>query len=70
MKTIASSVLTAIVLLLSGTAAFAQNPPADNTVTTTTETTETWHVEPWMYAVGAAIFVLIVIALLRNNRRA
>ena len=35
---------------------------------TTTTTTE-WYAEPWMWVVGGAIFLLIVIALVRGNKK-
>lgn len=40
---------------------------SSNSVTTTTHTTTTWYTEPWVWIVGAAIFILLVIALSRGG---
>ena len=37
------------------------------TTTTTTETTQDWYTQPWVWIVGGAVFILILIALLRGN---
>jgi cytochrome bd-type quinol oxidase subunit 2 len=38
------------------------------TVTTETTTTTTeWYSQPWVWIAGAAVFVLLMIALLRGN---
>jgi len=44
----------------------------DSTVkamTTTTEKseTQTWYTEPWVWAVGAAVLILLVVALVKSN---
>ncbi len=35
---------------------------------TTTTTTHQWFTEPWVWAVGALVFILLLVALLRGNR--
>ena len=35
--------------------------------TTTTTTTTNWYTQPWVWIVGGAVFILILIALLRGN---
>jgi hypothetical protein len=42
--------------------AFAQDPAGDVT-TTTTSTTQVWYGQWWVWAVGVAVFLIIVIAL-------
>ena len=38
------------------------------TVTTeTTTTTTSWYTEPWVWIVGGAVFILILVALIRGN---
>lgn len=39
-------------------------------VTTTEKTTTTteWYVQPWVWAAGAAVFILIMVALLRGRK--
>jgi hypothetical protein len=34
---------------------------------TTTTTTSNWYAQPWVWIVGGAVFILILIALLRGN---
>jgi hypothetical protein len=34
---------------------------------TTTTTTTTWYAQPWVWVVGAAIFIIILVALFRGN---
>jgi hypothetical protein len=33
----------------------------------TTTTTTNWYTQPWIWVVGGAVFILILIALLRGN---
>jgi hypothetical protein len=33
----------------------------------TTTTTTNWYAQPWVWVVGGAVFILILIALLRGN---
>jgi hypothetical protein len=33
----------------------------------TTTTTSNWYAQPWVWVVGGAVFILILIALLRGN---
>jgi hypothetical protein len=37
------------------------------TTKTTTTTTTDWYMQPWVWAVGGAVFLIILIALLRGN---
>jgi hypothetical protein len=36
-------------------------------VTTTTTTTTNWYAQPWVWVVGAAVFISILVALFRGN---
>lgn len=38
------------------------------TQTTTTSSTETWYTEPWVWVVGGAVLILIIVALTRGNK--
>jgi hypothetical protein len=51
--------------------AFAQEKGAevDVDVTKTTSTTH-WYASPWVWVVGAAVFILLLVALTRGSRRA
>ena len=37
------------------------------TVTTETTTTTEWYTEPWVWVVGGAVLLIILVALLRGN---
>ncbi len=40
---------------------------SSSTTTTTTENVDNWYASPWVWVVGAALFILLLIALLRGN---
>lgn len=54
---------------------FAQDKPAtggdgggSKTITTETTTTTTdWYTQPWVWIVGAAVLIIVLVALLRGN---
>ena len=51
-------------------ALLAQDPTQEKssqTTTTKTTTTESWYVQPWVWVVGAAVFVILIVALVRGN---
>ena len=35
-----------------------------------TTSTSTWYASPWVWVVGAAVFILLLVALTRGGRRA
>ena len=47
--------------------AWAQDTSVTATTQTTT-TTETWYTEPWVWVVGGAVLILIIVALTRGNK--
>ena len=62
----------AFVFLLSiiGIFSWAQDSTGSSTTVTTSETTTTtteWYTEPWVWVVGAAVFIIIIVALIRSN---
>lgn len=34
-----------------------------------TESSNTWYTQPWMWVVGGAVFVLILVALLKGGKK-
>ncbi|MEO8569610.1 MAG: hypothetical protein ABI419_10745 [Ginsengibacter sp.] len=56
------------VLLLSffATVLWAQDGGADVNVKITKEST-TWYAQPWVWVVGGAVFLLLLVALLRGG---
>jgi hypothetical protein len=50
--------------------AFAQDKATDINVTIDkNKSSNNWYTQPWVWIVGAAIFVLLLVALLRNNSK-
>ncbi len=48
--------------------AWAQDSTHNATsTTTTTTTTTTWYTQPWVWIVGGAVFILLIIALARGS---
>ena len=44
------------------------NSTSSSVSTTTTTTTErTWYAEPWVWIVGGAVFLLLLVALMRSG---
>jgi hypothetical protein len=41
---------------------------SNQTITTKTETTTTqWYTSPWVWVAGGAVFIIILVALMRGN---
>ena len=60
-----------LMVLLSITAAisYAQDSVTSAVSTTASSTTETtmWYAEPWVWVVGGAVFLLLLVALLKSG---
>ncbi len=56
--------------LLAAGVAFAQQESTSTAVTTTSDTTRVWYTEWWLWGVGIAIFLIVVIALTNRGRTA
>ena len=63
--------LVTMVLAFMQTLAWAQDSTASSKTTTTTSTTTTeqhdWYTQPWVWIAGGAVFILLLIALVRGN---
>lgn len=71
MKKIVNLILV-FVLSLTSTLLWAQDSTgggSSTTITTkeTTTTTTEWYTEPWVWIVGGAVFIIILVALIRSN---
>ncbi len=55
-------------LMVTGAIALAQDSTVTSakTSTATTETT-TWYAEPWVWAVGGLVFILLIVAVVKGN---
>jgi len=62
------SLLTLLLTFLVSIATFAQNKGLDINVKIGAESSP-WYQETWVWAAGAAIFVLILVAILKNNSK-
>ena len=70
LSTARTMVLTLIVTLLGYWAAAQETEGASVNVSTTKSTTSTsegWYASPWVWVVGAAVFILLLVALLNNR---
>lgn len=58
-----------LVLSFMQLAIWAQDSTSSSVTVTkeTTTTTTNWYAQPWVWIVGGAVFILILIALLRGN---
>ena len=57
--------LFGLVLTFTGVLAFAQDKGIDVDINVKKESE--WYQQPWVWVVGAAIFVLLLVALLRGS---
>lgn len=64
-RTTLSRVLFALALTFTGVLAFAQEKGIDVDINVKKESE--WYQQPWVWVVGAAIFILLLVALLRSN---
>ena len=60
------NLIAMILLSFFSTALWAQDGGADVSIKVTKETS-TWYTQPWVWVVGGAIFILLLVALLRGG---
>lgn len=70
MKTIQSikKITFFLMALMASFVTFAQEKTADVSLNVT-ETSKTWYSQPWMWVVGGAVFVIILVAILKGGRK-
>lgn len=56
-------------ILLSTVVVFAQEKKLDVDIDVN-DKSSTWYMQPWVWVVGAAVFILLLVAILRSGRRA
>jgi hypothetical protein len=64
------SFITLLVFNFIQLVVLAQDSTASSSTTTTSVTTEQtteWYSSPWVWVIGAAVFILLLIALMRGN---
>lgn len=64
------SIVTFFTLIFIRALSIAQDASGSKDVTThTTTTTTTWYAQPWVWIVAGAIFILLLVALVRGGGR-
>ena len=58
--------LSILVLCFVQTAVWAQNPDVNVKIE---KTSSNWYAQPWVWIVGGAVFLLLLVALLRGGKR-
>lgn len=60
-------ILMILLISVTQTAAWAQD--GGGVDIKVTKETSTWYTQPWVWIVGGAVFVLLLVALLRGNSK-
>jgi len=70
MKTIQSmkKITFFLMALMASFVTFAQDKVADVSLNVT-ESSKTWYSQPWMWVVGGAVFIIILVAILRGGKK-
>jgi hypothetical protein len=71
-KSLTSALMVFLASTVSALQAFAQQAQTDVTTNETTHsavTTTTWYANPWIWAAGVGVFLIIVIALTSRGGR-
>jgi len=61
------SFIAVILLALLQTVAFAQDKKVD--ININSDKGGNWYAQPWVWVVGGAVFLLLLVALLRGNSK-
>ena len=63
------SLLGLVALVMLRVAAFAQDADKKVDININTKSNDAWYGSPWVWVVGAAVFILLLVALTRGGRR-
>ena len=69
-KTISTSLKSLfafLILCFVQTLAFAQDKKVDVNIGTNSSSGGNWYAQPWVWIVGGAVFLLLLVALMRGN---
>ncbi len=69
-KTAYKPVLLILLTTFSSIYAFAQDAPKKVDVNINTDGGTVWYGQPWVWAIGVAIFILVLVIVTRNNKTA
>lgn len=54
--------------MLTAFSAFAQDDKKVNVDISLDKDSHQWYTQPWVWVIGGAVFILLLVALLRGNR--
>jgi hypothetical protein len=69
MKTVATKIFLTVLAFFSAAIAFAQDSGSSSSSTTTHTETTSVAIQPWMWIVGGAVLLIILVALLSGRNR-
>ena len=71
-KTVTAKIFLSLVFILSSvTFALSQDSGGSSssvTTTTTSSQSQNWYAQPWVWIVGGAVFILLLVALVRGGK--
>ena len=65
---LAGKFILVLAVFFSSVKAFAQSVPEKVDVDVNTGGDSVWYGQPWVWAVGVALFIVIIVAITRNNK--
>ena len=68
-KTYMLSAAMILISLISSVKTFAQSVPEKVEVDINTNGDAVWYGQPWIWAVGVAVFIIIIVAITRSGNR-
>lgn len=69
LKTFAARIILTMFTIISGATYILAQDGNSNTTTTTTKETTSFVMQPWMWIVAGAVFILILVALVRGSKK-
>ncbi len=67
MNSITKKLFTFQAFMLASVIAFAQDNGADLDINITKDNGGDWYAKPWVWVIGGAVFLLLIIALVRGG---
>jgi len=64
-----NKLLLSTLMLFSSILAFAQDKKVDVDINVDKGNQSQWYTQPWVWIVGGAVFILLIIALTRGGRK-
>jgi hypothetical protein len=64
-----NKLLLSMLLLFSSIWAFAQDKKVDVDINVDKGNHSQWYTQPWVWIVGGAVFIILIVALTRGGRR-